>query len=61
MLADIHIGHDLDAADHALGHGFRRFLEHVEHAVDAVAHKQTVFLRFDVDIGAVVVDGLVDK
>ena len=33
----------------------------MEHAVDAVAHKQTVFLRFDVDVGAVVVDGLVDE
>ena len=60
-LADIHIGHDLDAADHTLGHGFRRLLEHVQHTVDTVAHEQTVFLRFDVDIGAVVVDGLVDK
>ena len=36
-------------------------LEHVQHTVDTVAHEQTVFLRFDVDIGAVVVDGLVDK
>ena len=41
--------------------GFRRLLEHVQHTVDTVAHEQTVFLRFDVDIGAVVVDGLVDE
>ena len=60
-LADIHFGHDLNAADHTLGHGAWRFLEDMQHAVDAVAYEQTVFLRFDMDIGAVVVDGLVDE
>ena len=44
-----------------MGHGAWRFLEDMQHAVDAVAYEQTVFLRFDMDIGAVVVDGLVDE
>ena len=41
--------------------GAWRFLEDMQHAIDAVAYEQTVFLRFDMDIGAVVVDGLVDE
>ena len=60
-LADIKVGHDFDTADDALDHGFRGFLEHVEHAVDTVAYFEAVFLRFDMNIGAVVVDGLVDE
>ena len=50
-LGDVEFGHDLDAADHRRGQVGRRALALFQHAIDAVAHLQPIFERFDMDVG----------
>ena len=53
-LDDVHVGHDLDAADERLPH-LRRQLDHVaERTVDPEAHAHAVFGRLDVHVGRAV-------
>ena len=64
-LDDVHVGHDLDAADQ-LGPGRRGKLEHLaQRAVDAEADPHPPFGRLDVDVGRAVAqrlgDDLVDE
>ena len=49
-LADIHAGHDLDAAGDRAEQVQRHFQRLVQPAVDAVAHAHAVLGRLDVDV-----------
>src|SRR5450830_929861 len=60
-LGDIHIGHDLDAREHAGLDVARQFLLLLQDTVDTVADAQVVLLRLHVDIRRALDDGLGDE
>ena len=49
-LDDVHAGHDLDAADEPDAHGGGQREHLLQCTVDPVAHADTEFRRFDVDV-----------
>ena len=59
-LDDVHVGHDLDAADERLAHLRRQLDDLAERAVDAEAHPHAVFGRLDVHVGGAVAQRLGD-
>src|SRR5450756_1700450 len=59
-LGDIHVGHDLDAREHAGLDVTRQLLLLLQDTVDTVADAQMVFLWFHVDIRRALDDGLGD-
>ena len=58
LLGDVELGHDLDARNDQWGDRAPALQHFTQDAVDAEAHHQAVFERFDVNVGRVFLDGL---
>ncbi len=59
-VGDVHLGHDLEAADERGLRGLRAAHHLVKHAVHPEPHAQVVLLGLDVDVGGAVGDRLLD-
>jgi hypothetical protein len=59
-LDDVHVSHDLDPADQRLRDRRRQGRRVVERAINSEADPDSRVLRFDVDIGGALADGLGD-
>jgi hypothetical protein len=59
-LGDVELGHDLEAGGQPRGHGDRRFVDFIQHAVLAKPHPVDFFIRLKVDVGCATIDGLQD-
>ena len=60
-LGDVEARHDLDARDHRGSHALGRRFDVVQHAVDAIAHRQPILERLDVDVGGAHVERVGDE
>jgi hypothetical protein len=58
LLRDVELRHDLDAGHDQRGYGTLRLQDFPQHAVDPEPHGHPVLVRFDVDVGRVVLDRL---
>ena len=58
-LGDVEVGHDLETRGNRRDQGLGQILEMpLQHPIQAVAHLQALFLRFDVDVAGAAVDRL---